>query len=170
MLGLLRPRDARRTMAVPRALLLRRARTVARFSIERVYDAAAGSTLADDVRRGLGGARQWLPPQHLYGGRRLVAFLGSTIGNFSPWRATRFLRHLAALLRRGELLLVGADLVKPIADLEAAYDDAAGLTAAFNRNVLAVINRELDADFDPGAFDHVAFFDRRRSQIEMHLR
>jgi L-histidine Nalpha-methyltransferase len=104
------------------------------------------------------------------GDRRLVAFLGSTIGNFLPSRALAFLRGIAAHLRAGDHLLLGADLVKPVAVLERAYDDAAGVTAEFNRNVLRVINRELGADFDPAAFDHVAFFRQRRSQIEMHLR
>jgi L-histidine N-alpha-methyltransferase len=104
------------------------------------------------------------------GRRRLVAFLGSTIGNFAPRRAARFLGDLAAGLRPGEHFLLGADLVKPDGELHAAYNDAAGVTAAFNRNLLLVVNRELGADFDPAAFDHVAFFDRRRSQIEMHLR
>jgi L-histidine Nalpha-methyltransferase len=104
------------------------------------------------------------------GRRRLVAFLGSTIGNYGPRRAETFLRRVAAELRRGEHLLLGADLVKPVARLEAAYDDAAGVTAAFNRNVLSVINRELGADFRPEGFDHVASFDRRRSQIDMFLR
>jgi L-histidine N-alpha-methyltransferase len=109
--------------------------------------------------------------EHLPDGeRRLVAFLGSTIGNFKPRNAERFLGGVGAQLRPGEYLLLGADLVKPAAALEAAYDDSAGVTAAFNRNVLRVINRALDADFDPAAFDHVAFFDRRKRQIEMHLR
>jgi L-histidine N-alpha-methyltransferase len=253
-----------------------------RFSIERVFDSQRDSTLAEDVRRGLGGRRKSIPPKHFYdeegsrlfdricelpeyyltrseeqllersareildvahptdlielgsgaarktrllfdaaealgialryhpvdvcepmlrasgeellqrypwlevhalvadyerhlevlpdGDRRLVAFLGSTIGNFAPPRALAFLRGIAARLRPGDHLLLGADLVKPVEVLERAYDDAAGVTAEFNRNVLRVINRELDADFDPTAFDHVAFFDPRRRQIEMHLR
>jgi L-histidine N-alpha-methyltransferase len=104
------------------------------------------------------------------GRRRLVAFLGSTIGNFAPSRALDFLRAIAGQLSTGDHLLLGADLVKPVEELERAYDDPAGVTAEFNRNVLRVMNRELGADFDPTAFDHVAFFDRRRRQIEMHLR
>lgn len=104
------------------------------------------------------------------GERRLVAFLGSTIGNFTPRHAVRFVRAIAESLRPGEHLLLGADLVKPVGELERAYDDAAGVTAEFNRNVLRVMNRELGADFDPQAFEHVAFFDRRRRRIEMHLR
>jgi L-histidine N-alpha-methyltransferase len=104
-------------------------------------------------------------------GPRVVAFLGGTIGNFIPGSRRRFLRSVARLLRPGvDHLLLGTDLVKDPAILEAAYDDSAGITARFNRNVLHVVNRELDADFDVDAFDHVAFFDREREWIEMRLR
>jgi L-histidine Nalpha-methyltransferase len=104
-------------------------------------------------------------------GPRVVAFLGGTIGNFTPGSRRRFLRGLAKLLRPGvDHLLLGTDLVKDPAVIEAAYDDSAGVTAEFNRNVLRVINRELDADFDVDAFEHVAFFDREREWIEMRLR
>ncbi len=101
---------------------------------------------------------------------RIVALLGGTIGNFPPGTRRRLLRNIGALLRPGDHLLVGTDLVKDIRLIEAAYDDAEGLTAEFNRNVLHVINRELDADFSPDAFDHVAFFDRRQEWVEMRLR
>ena len=102
---------------------------------------------------------------------RLVAFLGGTIGNFIPGSRRRLLRRIARLLRPGvDHLLLGADLVKDPAVLEAAYDDAAGVTAEFNRNVLHVINRELDADFEVDAFEHVAFYDREHDWIEMRLR
>ncbi|MFL5821121.1 MAG: L-histidine N(alpha)-methyltransferase [Solirubrobacteraceae bacterium] len=104
------------------------------------------------------------------GGPRLVALLGGTIGNFPPGSRRRLLREIARLLRPGDHLLIGTDLVKDPAILEAAYDDSAGVTAEFNRNILRVVNRELDADFDPDGFDHVAFFDRRREWIEMRLR
>jgi L-histidine N-alpha-methyltransferase len=104
-------------------------------------------------------------------GPRIVAFIGGTIGNFPPGSRRRFLRAIAKLLRPGvDHLLLGTDLVKDPAVLEAAYDDSAGITAAFNRNVLHVVNRELDADFDVDAFEHVAFFDREREWIEMRLR
>jgi L-histidine N-alpha-methyltransferase len=103
-------------------------------------------------------------------GPRLVAFLGGTLGNFTPGSRRRFLRSLARLLGEDGHLLLGTDLVKDVATLEAAYDDAAGVTAAFNRNVLHVVNRELDANFVPDSFDHVAFFDREREWIEMRLR
>jgi L-histidine N-alpha-methyltransferase len=103
-------------------------------------------------------------------GPRLVVFLGGTIGNFTPGSRRRFLRGLAKVMGPDDHLLLGTDLVKDPAVLEAAYDDSQGVTAEFNRNVLHVVNRELDADFDVGAFDHVAFFDREREWIEMRLR
>jgi len=103
-------------------------------------------------------------------GPRIVAFLGGTIGNFTPGSRRGFLRAMAELLDAGDHLLLGTDLVKDAAVLEAAYDDSAGVTAAFNRNVLRVLNRELDAGFEPEAFDHVAFFDREHEWIEMRLR
>jgi len=99
-----------------------------------------------------------------------VAFLGGTIGNFPPGARRRFLRRLADLLTPGDYLLLGTDLVKDVDVLEAAYDDAQGVTAEFNRNVLHVLNRELDADFPTELFEHVAFFDPDRQWIEMRLR
>jgi L-histidine N-alpha-methyltransferase len=103
-------------------------------------------------------------------GPRVVAFLGGTIGNFPPGSRRRFLRSIARVLRPRDTLLLGTDLVKDPALLEAAYNDSAGVTAAFNRNVLAVINRELGGDFDLAAFEHVAFYDRQQEWIEMRLR
>ncbi len=96
------------------------------------------------------------------GGRRLVVFLGGTIGNFAPADRKRFLADLADGMAPGDRFLLGTDLVKDVARLEAAYDDAAGVTAEFNLNVLAVVNRELDADFDLDQFVHVARFDPAR--------
>jgi L-histidine N-alpha-methyltransferase len=103
-------------------------------------------------------------------GPRLVAFLGGTIGNFPPGSRRRFLRQIGGLLGPEDHLLMGTDLVKDSEVLEAAYDDPEGVTAEFNRNVLHVLNRELDADFDPDDFDHVALFDNRHEWIEMRLR
>ena len=103
-------------------------------------------------------------------GPRIVAFLGGTIGNFLPGSRRRFLRAIAGLLQDGDHLLMGTDLVKDPEVLEAAYDDAEGVTAEFNRNVLRVVNRELGADFDPEQFEHVARFDPEQEWIEMRLR
>ncbi|GIF08150.1 L-histidine N(alpha)-methyltransferase [Actinoplanes siamensis] len=104
------------------------------------------------------------------GDSRVVAFLGGTIGNLVPSERAAFLGDLRAALHPGEWLLLGADLVKDPAVLVPAYDDAAGVTAEFNRNVLRVINRELRADFDPLAFEHVAVWDAEHEWIEMRLR
>ncbi|KWX22695.1 histidyl-tRNA synthetase [Mycolicibacterium wolinskyi] len=103
-------------------------------------------------------------------GRRLVVFLGSTIGNLTPGPRMDFLSALADTLQPGDSLLLGTDLVKESERLVRAYDDSAGVTAAFNRNVLAVVNRELDADFDLDAFDHVAKWNSVEERIEMWLR
>ncbi|QNI08950.1 L-histidine N(alpha)-methyltransferase [Mycobacterium kubicae] len=104
------------------------------------------------------------------GGRRLFVFLGSTIGNLTPRPRAQFLATLAAVMRPGDSLLLGTDLVKDTDRLVRAYDDAAGVTAKFNRNVLSVVNRELDADFDVDAFAHVARWNAEEERIEMWLR
>lgn len=104
------------------------------------------------------------------GGRRLFVFLGSTIGNLTPGPRAEFLADLAAVMHDGDGLLLGTDLVKDTGRLVRAYDDAAGVTAAFNRNVLAVVNRELDADFDLDEFAHVARWNSAEQRIEMWLR
>jgi L-histidine N-alpha-methyltransferase len=104
------------------------------------------------------------------GGRRLIAFLGGTIGNLDRSERREFLRQLRAAIGPEDRLLIGADLVKDKARLEAAYNDSAGITAEFNRNVLRVINAHLSADFDPTRFAHVAFYDEREQRIEMRLR
>ncbi len=103
-------------------------------------------------------------------GPRLVAFLGSTIGNMVPGQRASFLSRVRSQLRPGDTFLLGTDLVKDPAVLVAAYDDAAGVTAAFNKNVLAVLNAELGADFDLDAFDHVAVWDPEHEWFEMRLR
>ena len=104
------------------------------------------------------------------GGPRLVAFLGSTIGNLLPPQRAAFLASIRARLAPDDALLLGTDLVKDPAVLVAAYDDAAGVTAAFNKNILSVLNAELGANFDPDAFDHVALWDPAAEWIEMRLR
>ena len=101
---------------------------------------------------------------------RLVALLGGTIGNLAPTPRRMLLGGIASLLGDGDHLLLGTDLVKDAAVIEAAYDDSLGVTAEFNRNVLHVINRELDGQFDVDAFEHVAFFDHDQEWIEMRLR
>jgi dimethylhistidine N-methyltransferase len=103
------------------------------------------------------------------GQRTLVAFLGSNIGNFDPPGVDAFLRGVRSALRPGDALLLGTDLVKPEAELLLAYDDPLGVTAAFNRNLLVRVNRELDADFDVTAFGHEAVWNAALSRIEMHL-
>jgi len=103
-------------------------------------------------------------------GPRLVAFLGSTIGNLLPDQRAAFLARVRAGLRPGDSFLLGTDLVKDPAVLVAAYDDDSGITAQFNKNVLAVLNTELGADFDPDEFEHVAVWDPRHEWIEMRLR
>jgi L-histidine N-alpha-methyltransferase len=102
-------------------------------------------------------------------GRRLVLFLGSTIGNLDAPARHALLGQIRSLLRRGDRLLLGVDLVKDRAVLEAAYNDAAGVTAEFNRNILRVVNRSLGADFRPEAFRHHAWYNAADSRIEMHL-
>ncbi len=101
---------------------------------------------------------------------RLVALLGGTVGNFPPGTRRTLLRKMGALLGPRDRLLLGTDLVKDPAVIEAAYDDPSGVTAEFNRNVLHVINRELGADFPADQFEHVAFFDEKHQWVEMRLR
>jgi len=103
-------------------------------------------------------------------GPRLVAFLGSTIGNLLPEERKEFFHALRAAMHSGDWFLLGADLVKEEAALKAAYDDPEGLTARFNRNALAVMNERLDADFDPDGFSHVALWNDEESRIEMWLK
>jgi L-histidine Nalpha-methyltransferase len=115
-----------------------------------------------DFEKHLGG----LPPAD----DRLFAFLGGTIGNFTPKHMDFFLKRLAQLLQPCDTLLVGIDLVKDTAELEAAYNDSAGVTAEFNKNVLAAINQNLRGDFDLDGFEHFAFYDEQNAWIEMRLR
>jgi len=99
----------------------------------------------------------------------LAVFLGSSIGNFTHLAGVVLLRRLRNQLQEGDWFLLGVDLVKPTRILEAAYNDSAGVTAAFNQNILRAVNREVGGDFDPGDFRHLAFYDRETQQIEMHL-
>jgi L-histidine N-alpha-methyltransferase len=130
--------------------------------LARDYEGLAVHALVGDFHRHIGAVPA--------GGRRMVAFLGSTIGNLGPEERRRFLFDLDCALGSGDSLLVGTDLVKDPARLLAAYDDARGVTAEFNRNVLRVLNRELGATFQPGAFMHVAHWDAVSGHIEMRLR
>jgi L-histidine N-alpha-methyltransferase len=128
------------------------------------YDGLEFEGLVGDFERHLGS----IPAGD--SGPRMVALLGGTIGNFLPGTRRRLLREIAGLLGPEDRFLLGTDLVKDTSTLEAAYNDSAGITGEFNRNVLHVINRELDADFVPEDFAHVAFFDREHEWIEMRLR
>jgi L-histidine N-alpha-methyltransferase len=112
----------------------------------------------------------FLPPDPAETGPRLVAFLGSTIGNFDADERRQFWRALRRALRPGDFFLLGADLVKSKRRLDAAYNDAAGVTIAFNKNVLRVLNRDLGANFDEARFDHVASYDRDRELVDIRLR
>ena len=103
-------------------------------------------------------------------GRRLIAFLGGTIGNLYPRQRHAFLERIAALLGPGDHLLLGTDLIKDTRRLEAAYNDGAGITAEFNKNVLEVLNRQLGADFDLDAFEHVARYDAEAERMDIRLR
>jgi len=116
----------------------------------------------DDYSRGLGQLSN-LP------GRKLLLYLGSSIGNFEPMQAGAMLRMMRSSMRPGDALLLGTDMVKPADILVPAYDDAQGVTAAFNRNMLAHINRELDADFSLNHFAHIALWNPECSRMEMHL-
>ncbi len=118
-----------------------------------------------DYEAGLRGALRPRRPD----GRALVLFLGSNIGNLSPGEADGFLRELRGACRPGDRLLLGADLVKPESELLLAYDDPLGLTAVFNKNVLARLNRELDADFDLYEYDHRVVWNADASRIEVYL-
>jgi len=104
------------------------------------------------------------------GGNRLMLLLAGTVGNIAPDRLPEFLERVAGCLSPGDSFLVGVDRVKETRVLDDAYNDAAGVTAKFNLNILDVVNRELSADFDPRAWEHVAFYDERNAWIEMRLR
>lgn len=131
-------------------------------SIAADYPGVAVHAVVGDFERHLGRI-----PRHP---RRLIAFLGGTIGNLDRAERLSFLRAVAGSMAADDAFLLGTDLVKDPRRLLAAYDDAEGVTAEFNRNVLSVLNRELDADFDPDRFGHVAFWNPEQEWIEMRLR
>ncbi len=133
----------------------------AAVSLAREYPGLGVHAVVGDFERHL----EQLPR----GGRRLVAFLGGTIGNLKPHQRERFFSTLASGLEPGDGLLLGTDLLKDRGRLFAAYNDSAGVTAAFNRNLLHLLNRELGADFDPEAFEHLAPFDEAHGWVEMRL-
>lgn len=140
---------------------------------ETTVAAAADRLVSEDpsleIHAVIGDFERHLPHVPPAAGRRLVLFLGSTIGNLVPDARQALLEHIRALLGPGDRLLVGLDLVKDVRVLEAAYNDTAGVTARFNRNILNVVNRSLNADFQPDAFRHHAWFNAAESRIEMHL-
>lgn len=133
-------------------------------AISRDHPELAVTALAMDFLRDLEAAMSWLPA-----GRRLVYYPGSSIGNFAPDAATALLARFRRLAGADGQLLIGFDLKKDPQQLHAAYNDAAGVTAAFNLNLLARLNRELGADFDPAQFRHYAFYNPVAGRIEMHL-
>jgi dimethylhistidine N-methyltransferase len=135
----------------------------AKKELQRAHPGLLVEPVAADFARSLA-----LPERRPGDGHRVGLFLGSTIGNLSPEQAQAFLADAAVRLQGGALL-VGVDLVKDPAVLHRAYNDAHGVTAAFNRNLLARANRELGADFDPASFDHYAFYNPGAQRIEMHL-
>ena len=141
---------------------------------ELTVQAGAARLIADypflDVHAVVGDFERHLEHVPAAVGRRLVLFLGSTIGNLDPPARQRLLAQVRSLLYAPEdRFLLGLDLVKDVRLLEAAYDDASGVTRAFNRNILHVVNRGVDGDFRPAAFRHVAFYNEAASRIEMHL-
>jgi L-histidine Nalpha-methyltransferase len=144
------------------------------FDVAEATLRAAAATVADELGIGVhavvGDFRLHLDAIPRTGPPRLVAFLGSTIGNFTPTERGEFLATVAGHLRPEDRFLLATDLVKPAERLVAAYDDAAGVTAAFNLNLLNVLNRELGADFAPDRFEHVAVWNAEQSWIEMRLR
>ena len=149
-----------------------RLRTIALLDIseEVLRDAAAGlsARYGVDVHAVVGDFRAEIGKVGR-SGRQLWAFLGSTIGNFNPRERRRLLSDFRAAMGPDDRLLLGTDLIKPPARLIAAYDDAEGVTAAFNRNVLNVLDRDLGATFDPESFDHRAIWNAEQSWIEMRL-
>lgn len=169
--------SGKKTRFILEALCKREAISYYPIEISRAALASCERELGDiDCVSILGIEREYLDglievtKRRVAGAHLLVLFLGSTIGNFDCGADRRFLQSVRQALSPGDSLLLGADLVKPLMQLLAAYDDPAGVTAAFNLNLLARINRELDANFDLRQFEHVARFNESTSSVEMHLR
>ncbi len=144
------------------------------FDVDESILSSAGQAVAQDypgveVHAVVGDFEHHLPLLRA-GGRRLIAFLGGTMGNLDPHQRAQFLATLTATMGPDDALLVGTDLVKDPARLVRTYDDARGVTAQFNRNVLHVLQNQLGADLDPGAFEHVAVWDAEQEWIKMRLR
>lgn len=139
----------------------------ARGRIEREIGGVLVAPRVMDYTRGYGRGLPMKPTEASE--RRLVLYIGSSIGNFEPAEALRLLRRVRAGLNEGDALLLGVDLVKDVPTLLAAYDDVAGVTADFNLNILARLNRELGAEFSLESFEHRAVWNKRESRIEMHL-
>jgi len=137
----------------------------ARQSLAEKFPTLSIETRVGDYTDGLG----HLPCEASTTSRRLVLYIGSSIGNFDPADARQLLSNIRSQLSPGDCILLGVDHVKPLTPLLAAYNDAAGVTAAFNRNILARINRELGADFYLNDFEHRAIFNSAQSRIEIHL-
>jgi dimethylhistidine N-methyltransferase len=169
--------SGRKTRWILSALCQREPVSYYPIEISRAALASCESELSDiESVRVVGVEREYLDglrevaAQRADGMRLLVLFLGSTIGNFDAGADARFLRELRSVLALGDSLLLGTDLLKPVERILEAYDDRLGVTAAFNRNLLGRINRELDSDFDLRQFEHVARFNQATCSIEMHLR
>jgi L-histidine N-alpha-methyltransferase len=164
-----------KTRVLLRALLAQQPRAtyvpvdVSRTALEQCARSLEGEFPALEVVPLEGRYRIALPQLSRMSGRKLVLFIGSSIGNFEPAEAVALLRDLREGLRPGDALLLGTDLVKPAEVLEPAYDDAQGVTARFNLNMLARLNRELGANFALERFRHVALWNAQASRIEMHL-
>ena len=141
---------------------------VAEPTLRATADAIAEEYPGIDVHAVVGDFRRHLDALPTEG-RRMIAFLGGTIGNLRPHERAALLQELASSMRPGDSLLLGTDLVKDRGRLVAAYDDAAGITAAFNRNILLHVNRVLGTAFAPVAFTHVALYDDATGRVEMHL-
>jgi L-histidine Nalpha-methyltransferase len=135
----------------------------ATLMLEAQYDGLRIKPFVGDFERDLGA----IPPAE---GRRMIVFLGSTIGNLDPAARAKLLAQVASVLQPGDTFLLGTDLVKDADRLRRAYNDSAGVTAEFNKNMLLVINHELNADFDVSQFEHVAIWDAANRWIEMRLR